>query len=160
VEYLEQRVFRTAENNPETLTMRALCLFSRLGWERELENEGRTVCGVFGLSWNDGRLAAQALLARCIVFRPWRVLYSTPDVLANYLARRTIEALGTQQLQVFCERLGEATRAAFSDRLRQLGEDSQTREIVDLLLGAEGFFVQLEDLNEPGKADLLRRLAL
>jgi hypothetical protein len=160
VEYLEQRVFRTAENNPETLTMRALCLFSRLGWERELESEGRTVCEFFDLSWNDARLAAQALMRRGIVSRRGRYLYPTPDVLANYLARRTIEALGTQQLQVFCERLGEATRAAFADRLRQLGEEPQTREVVDFLLGAEGFFVQLEDLNEPGKADLLRRLAL
>jgi hypothetical protein len=160
VEYLEQRVFRTDENNPETHTMRVLCLFSRLGWERELESEGRTVCEFFGLSWNDARLAAQALMRRGIVSRRGRYLYPTPDVLANYLARRTIEALGTQQLRVLCERLGDAARAAFADRLRQLGEDPQTREIVDLLLGAEGFFVQLEDLNEPGKADLLRRLAL
>src|SRR5262249_11812533 len=153
-------VFRTDTDNPETRTMRALCLFSRLGWERELESGGRTVCEFFGLPWHEARLAALSLMGRGIVFRRGRFLYPTPVVLANYLARRTIEALGTQQLQALCESLGEAARTAFADRLRQLGEDPQTREIVDLLLGAEGFFVRLEDLNDTGKADLLRRLAL
>lgn len=159
VDFLNTKVFPIDEVAPENRLMRAISLFSRLGWTHELEPEGRAVCAFFGLEWGLARDVASQLEARGIVSRRGRFLYPTPEILANCLTRETIRTRDPGDLKRLYDSLPESARQAFAERLRELGSDLATRDVMKAVLGEEGLFTKPEDLNDPGRAQLLRLLA-
>jgi len=146
-------------SNPSAKVMRAVSLMTRLGWRGEVEHEGRTVTGVFGLDWTEAKLAAQDLIRLGVVSRRGRYLYPTPDILANLLTRETIESLGTQHLNELFASLPENAKHALAERLRQLGDDPVTRESIAQILDDLDFLGRPSDPSDVSQFYLLRLLA-
>lgn len=83
--------------------MRALCLFTRLGWRDEVELEGRVATGFFGVDWTDAKLAAE------VTRRARRGLAARP--LSVSLARHTRQLAHAQNhTQPWRPRPGRAVR--------------------------------------------------
>lgn len=160
-EYLTERLFPIAPPRPESRVMRGIALFARLGWEGDRAEEGRIVMARLGIeSWEEARLAADRLRRRYGVLSPrGQYLYPTPDILANVLARETIDALGERELEELYDELPDDARDAFCVRLRELGKDPATQGVVERIIGERVFFHSLEDLNSTGRARLIERLA-
>lgn len=159
VEYLNERLFPVDNASPAAKVMRALSLFTRLGWSDDVAVEGRTVMDFFRVDWDVAREAADELVERGVISKRGRFLYPTPDVLANYLTRKTIRVRGAADLNELFGSLPEGAQRSFAERLRQLGDDPETRGVVEEIVGGAGFFSSLEVLNDRATARLLRLLA-
>jgi len=157
--YVNNKLFPVASDEPEARLMRGLCLFTRVGWERELAAEGQYLAQFLDLPWERARTAARSLVLRGVVSPRGRYLYPTPDILANYLTRETVSDYGSERLRALFDGIQDGARGSFAERLRQLGEESTTRAVVNGILGDSGFFQSLQDLSDRPKARLLQTLA-
>ncbi len=160
VEYLNERVFPVVGSavDVESQVMRGISLFVGLGWFDDLSGEGEMVLDFLGLSGPAGRDAAAALIERGVVSRRGRLLYPSPDVLANYLTRKTLKAYTPREVRGLYEALPGRAQQAFLERLRQLGEDVETQAVVKEVIGDAVFFLSLSDLESRDTARTLRAL--
>jgi len=159
VEYLNEHMFPVEAQDPAATVMRGLSLFTRLGWWEEVAHQGRAVMDFFSVDWNVARQAAEQLILRGVVSRRGRFLYPTPDVLANYLTRETIQIREPGELSELFDILPGDAQRAFAERLRQLGEDPETQGVIREITGGAGFFRSLAALDDRATAHLLRLLA-
>lgn len=157
--FVNERLFPVGGSDVSSKVMRALCLFTRLGWRDEVEPEGRAATGFFGVDWTEAKLAAEELVRRGVVSRRGRYLYPTPDILANSLTRNTVRSLGGPALGELFGVMNEEAQRSMAERLRQLGDEPGTRESVIEIVGDPYFFSSPQDLNDPARAHFLRLLA-
>lgn len=157
--YVNRRVFPLGTDDPQARLMRGLSLFTRVGWRDDLSEEGKHVAAFVGVDWTTARSAAEQLVARGVVSRRGRFLYPTPDVLANYLTRETIRLRSVDELRDLFNQVSDSGRTAFADRLRQLGDEAESRQIVEVILGDEGFFRSWNDFAQQRSARLFLSLA-
>ena len=158
--FINTRLFPFKDPDPAAKVMRAISLFSRLGWDDELANEAKIAFNFFRIDEQDCRLIVGRLLRMGIVSRRGRYLYPTPEILANYLTRTTVEVLGTEKLLILFKSLPENAKLSMADRLRHVGEDPITKGTVSALLKDSPFFFSKEmGLTDPSILHLFRKLA-
>lgn len=159
VEYLATKLLAVNESNPEGKLLRAVSLFTRLGWWDRAAEEGKQVAEFFSLDWSAAVMMADLLIKRGLLSRRGFSLYPRIDALANHLTRECIRAFGANHLRGLFKNLPYRAQRSFAERLRQLGESPQTQGAVDSILGESGFFRILSDLNDQAKAHFFRLLA-
>jgi hypothetical protein len=158
VEYINARIyFLNAEDNDAKL-MRGLSLFTRIGWEKDVQYEGIAISEFFGLDWREAREAAISLIDRGIASRRGRYFYPTPDILANIITRRTLQTCDRSQFLELLSKLSEDTQNSFADRIRQIGVSDDAKSLASDLMEEGFFFHSISDLNHSRVSNSLRLL--
>ncbi len=137
--------------------MSTLCLFSRIGWWEELQNEGQALMDAFDIPWDQAQASVASLQDRGVISTRGRYLYPTPDVLANHLARRSLEQHRNSIIETLAA-LPHPMKTSFAERLRQLGDDPSTVALARKIFG-EAFFFDLRSLGNSTDARFFRLLA-
>ena len=140
--------------------MRALALLRRVGWDGDVENDGRIIISFFGLDWYDARDRVRELTQRGFIAKQGRYRYVTPHLLAVRLAAEVWENYGERPLEVLTNLPSQAGRQAFLQRLRDLGDDPRTNSTCEKLLAPSGCFRVLEALDDDWRSQLFASLAV
>ena len=138
-----------SEENQVALTAAALCTY--VGWDGEVESEGRALSQHMGIEWRRCRRIIERLESSGYVGRAGRYRYVTPEILAIWLAaeewatnRSSLEAMLTDASPDMAERM--------STRLRQMPQVDEVVDLASEVLRSDGPFRDLAALNHPRKA--------
>ncbi|MBF6611613.1 MAG: hypothetical protein IVW55_00610 [Chloroflexi bacterium] len=136
-----------------------VALLTRLGWKDELEAEGRAVAEFLGLGWNAMRNALLQSRRRGLVVERGRYLYVSPELLALWLAADIWGFQADRAIELLDTLTSEPSKQAMLDRLAQLGDLPGVRGILGGMLNEQGFFRDIESLDQPQAARLFSVLA-
>ena len=138
--------------------MRAVALMTRVGWDDEMEQEGRTVTAFVGLDWPDARSRVARLVNDGLIAKQGRYRYVTPHLLAVWLASEVWSDRKAQTLDVLRDLPSPSSGRALLQRLSDLGDDPTAMGVAELLLGHEGLF-HFETLNDQSRSEVFSILA-
>lgn len=131
------------------LTVAELC--THVGWDGEVEVEGRTLSEYMGIEWRTCKRVVRSLEERGYVGRAGRYRYITPELLAIWLAaqewatnRTSLEAVFANATTHMADRM--------SNRLRQMPQIDDVVDLASEVLGPGGAFRDLAALNHPRTA--------
>lgn len=144
----------------EWAALRAASLLSIVGCDREVGGELDLVAGIFGMAGDDARQVLDTPDLAVLVHKKGRYRYVNPEIFAIRLAA---DAWGTHR-----DKLAALpgvlptrdTRTRFFRRLASLGENEQTRDIVDQLLSSRDVFPDAGVINDATRAELLEALTI
>lgn len=138
--------------------MTVVALLSHLGWDGELEAEGRMLSDHIGIDWADCRRVIRDLERRGYIGRTGRYRYATPELLAIWFAAEEWSANRTRLLEMFAQ-VSPETADRMSNRLRQMPHVDEVADIAKEVLGPDGPFRSLAVLNQPRNARLFSDFA-
>jgi hypothetical protein len=139
----------------------AVALLDRLGWTNGAEEESRRLFEAVRLDPAASRWIVDRL-HRVYGIAPvaGRFRYVSPRILADHLAARLIASWATNDIKRFIDALTKPMVESFSRRLRGLSSSLPNRASVEeVILGYQGPFRRLSDLEHSDLSILLRRLA-
>src|SRR5579871_2093878 len=139
--------------------LQAVALLSRVGWDGELAAEGQTVAEFIGLDWRDAQRRVGRFVEKGFVARQGRYRYVTPHLLAVTLAAQAWDDYGEETLSLIAKLPTPSSRRALLERLYDLGDDLQAKQVTEMLLGVEGVFPDLASINDDGRAEIFALLA-
>lgn len=141
--------------------MAAVSLLSAVGWSKDRASESEVLFTALGLEPSTARRAVLDLHDRLgVAPAAGRLRYVSPDVLADHLASRLIESWTGGQVRKFFTALTPQMAERFARRARRLASSLEDRATIEeALLGPEGPFASLTDLEDEQRAQTLRRLA-
>jgi hypothetical protein len=139
--------------------LQLLSLFGRLGWEDELRDEAKVVANYFDVNFNDLKAGVKILRDKGVVVARGRYLYVSPDLLAISAAAELWDESGSDLIQLVEKLPREETRRQMLRRLASMGAQPQVRQAVERLLGDEGLFKTLKDLDETFRSEAFSILA-
>jgi hypothetical protein len=137
----------------------ALSLFERLGWEGDLQNEARVVAEYLSIPFTDLKKGIKTLKDQGVVIARGRYLCVTPELLAIDAAANLWETRGTELVGII-DKLPEVhPRREFLKRLAAMGRHTEVRKVVERLLGSDGLYRSLGDLDDEFRGEAFRILA-
>ncbi|WBM79891.1 hypothetical protein KIV56_17245 [Cryobacterium breve] len=138
----------------------ALALFSRIGFEGELEEELHTVATGLEVPAADLFSAAAELSATGLLTTQGRYRSVGPNAVAIYLASQGWSLFRSRILTGLMPLLNENQVERLFSRAAQIGDRTLTREVVDQLLGNGGILSSLENVANDRRGRLLGNLAI
>lgn len=139
--------------------MQGLAVFTRVGWEEDVSLEGKAIMEFMGLGWDDAQGFVGRLVREGIVAKSGRYRYVTPYLLAVWLAAEVWEDR-FEDLINFLEKLPTwSAKRALLARLRDIGDEESARRVCEKLLGPDGLFKTLNDLDSDRRAEIFSILA-
>jgi hypothetical protein len=145
---------------PGTLNaLRALSLLQRLGWEAELRPEAEAVATYLEIHFADLQDGVKTLRDQGVIVPQGRYLYVTPELLAIAAAADLWDARGPDLIRVIEKMPTPSSRRELLRRLAAMGRHPQVRKVVEMLLGDNGLFQSLGDLDEEFRSEAFRILA-
>lgn len=139
--------------------MQSLSLLTQVGFEGEVEAEGRVLAGFSGLSWDEFKDVAERMYQKGLVGKKGRFRYVTPDLLADWLAGDLRQTRSTD-IRDFLDRLpSQGSKEAFFERLKELGGNEQAREEFFRMI-SEQELPTIEDLDTENGSKILYTVAL
>jgi hypothetical protein len=139
--------------------LQLLSLLARVGWEEELKDEAEALAKYFDVSMADFRHGAKALRDRGVVVPRGRYLYVSPDLLAISAAADLWDETGPELIDIVTVLPREGPRRELLKRLASMGSQPKVREAVEGLLGTEGLFKTLSDLDDAFRSEAFTILA-
>jgi hypothetical protein len=139
--------------------LQLLSLLSRLGWEDELADEAKALAVFFKVDIYDFRAGAKTLQEQGVVVPRGRYLYVSPDLLAISAAAELWDVRGADLIEVVTTLPREGPRRALLRRLASMGSQPTVRKAVEKLLGTEGLFKTLSDLDDKFRSEAFSILA-
>lgn len=139
--------------------LQALSLLARTGWADEVRVEAESVAKVVGVAFVDLQAAVKRLKDRGVVLPRGRYLYVSPDLLAISAAAHLWDERGPDLIQVVADLPGPGPRRQLLIRLAMMAEHPPVRGAVAQLLGTEGLYKTLADLDKPFLSEVFRFLA-
>lgn len=139
----------------------AIALFKRLGWDDEKEEQGRKVCELLHVDdWMNVRQIVNEQEKRGLVIRRGRYRYISPLPLAILLAAQWWKA-ATEKIWIdFVSNLPDLeSKQSFLERLKDLPCISQGKNAIEKLLGENGFFRNINVLNNEAGSRVFLNLA-
>lgn len=147
---------------PRWRAVGAVALLDFVGWTGEDGGESEELFGAAGLDVGMCRAAVEEIDRDLGILPEARnVRYVSPEVLADHLAAKLIRTWTRDQLRDFLERVSDRVQDGFASRIRTLGDalgDNRT-VVEDLVLGDEGPFQTLDDLERGRASRVVRQLA-
>jgi DNA-directed RNA polymerase subunit F len=143
-------------------TQKALQLLSllwRVGWEDELSDEAKALASFFKIDIDDFRAGAKTLREQGVVVPRGRYLYVSPDLLAISAAAELWDVRGADLIEVVAVLPREGPRRALLRRLASMGSQPTVSQAVEKLLGTEGLFKTLSDLDNKFRSEAFSILA-
>ena len=138
----------------ERRVLNVVAALDRVGWEGEVEDEGRTIAEHLGLNWMDTQTRIGDLARRHVVQKAGRYRYISPDALARFLYLLALED-HPRQMQELRAKLSPAAQEGYVRRLRSAMTHPWGKEVAKEEL--ERFFTDPDDLTRP---EITRRWAL
>ncbi len=140
--------------------LRALSLFGRLGWQEEPRAEAKAVCRYLKLPFVEFQEGVKDLVDQGVVLPRGRYVYVSPELLAIAAAAEQWETSGADLIEILPKLPGPECRRKLLRRLATMGSEHQlVRGAVERLLGSEGFFRGLSDLDDQFKSELFNILS-
>jgi len=139
--------------------LQAVSLFARLGWEEEVRTEAEAVANYLGIPFTDFQEGVQALRDQGVVLPRGRYLYVTPDLLAIVSADALWQIRGPGLIQIVSALPGLGPRRELLKRLATMGQHPIVKKLVEELLGPNGIFKSLADLDEEFRSEVYRILS-
>lgn len=139
-------------------SLEALSLLGRVGWEDELRGEAEALAGVVGLQFVQLQRSVKELKDQGVVLPRGRYLYVSPDLLAINAAADLWEERGAGLIHIVADLPGAGPRRQLLIRLAMMSEHKDVRKAVEQLLGSDGLFKTIEDLDEPFLSEVFRIL--
>ncbi|MFQ5853148.1 MAG: hypothetical protein ACE5JU_21525 [Candidatus Binatia bacterium] len=159
----DQRVQRHLEAllpNPEDREgMKAFAVLSRVGMEGDLSAEGKAVARFLDIPWTKLQSVAKRMVDRGLVARRGRYRYVTPHILGVWLALDVWETRGEEMFELLRALPTEGSKQALLERLLDLGDVQQARPLVQKLLGEEGLYRDLSDIDDRTRGKVFNILA-
>ncbi len=137
-----------------------LALLQRVGWDREVRGELETLARFAGISVNELEGAGQELGHRGLLARRGRYRAVSPHPLAVFLAAEAWREVGDRIVTDLIPDLDEQMGLAFFQRVADLGQFEPAQSVLTDLLGEEGPFASLEQIESRGTARQLTPLGI
>jgi hypothetical protein len=147
----------------ERLAMEALSLLHHVGLEEDVAVEGQVVANFMGIDFKELKRVAEKMRRNGLVVKRWRYRYVTPHLLAVWLASEVWRAMGEDIVNDLL--LAEdglptpAAKEALLERLADLGEEEIAAPVVEKLLGPDGLFPGIEEVDDSFRSRILATLA-
>lgn len=140
----------------------ALAMLERVGWSEDLAEQSEILFDALEQDLTDAREAverAQELYG--VAPRAGRYRYVSPPLLAEHLAARRLDRMTPAQIRHLVDSLSSPMLDSFGKRTRKLASAlEENRAVVEkVVLGSEGPFRSLADVEEGERASLLSHLA-
>lgn len=140
--------------------MQAISVLDRIGWDGELQGEGRAVTKLVGLTdWDDVKARAKFLTSRGLIAKQGRYRRVVPQFLAVKLAAEVWDEHGTKVISILDGLHSIPAANSLLQRLRDLGGDPRIGQLVDDLLNEADLFPDAESLNDEWRAKMFSLLA-
>lgn len=139
--------------------MQGLALLSRVGWEEEVSAEGKVLMEFMHLDWGEAQSLIGGLVRKGLVARSGRYRYVTPHLLAVWLAAEVWEDRREDLINLLARLPTWQARHALLARLRDIGDENSARYVCEKLLGPDGLFRTLDDLDGDRAAETFAVLA-
>jgi hypothetical protein len=141
--------------------LRAISLLTRVGWTGNVEAESETLFTALGLDVAEARRHIESLHERYgVAPLAGRYRYVSPDVLADYSAAREIEPWTRARVLSVFGAFSPEMQNSFGLRIRRMSAILQNRTVIEeVILGDQGPFRKLDDLEANAARTLLRHLA-
>lgn len=121
------------ERTKKVLT--AISLFKRIGWDDEVSVQGRKVCDLLNLNWQEARTIVNEQEERGLIIKRGRYRYTTPLPLATYLSSEWWKSMDELSWRDFCEKLPDLeTKEAFFERLGDLSSSENAKSALQKIL--------------------------
>jgi hypothetical protein len=148
-------------NSPAWEAISVTSLLMRLGWAEDAEKESDILFKAVGLDPTVARRQVHQLHERYgIAPAANRLRYVSPAILADHLAARQLSSWTREKIETVLAALTPAMADSFARRIRRMSPVLENRKVVEeVILGDQGPFRTLKDLEEGHVAVLLRRLA-
>src|SRR6266545_463494 len=152
---------RVDQDSPGWNALSTTALLMRLGWRDEVEYESEKLFRAVDLDPATARRLVESLHGRLgIAPLAGRYRYISPAILADYLASQQLESWTRQRLTDVLSALTPAMTESFVKRARRHSSIlSNRRTIEEVILGDQGPFRNLADLETGRLSSLLRHLA-
>ncbi len=137
-----------------------LALFERIGFDRDRRYQIDTLAEFAGETSASLRAAARALERRGLVERQGRYRAVIPRRLAVLLATEAWRSLGERLIRELLPGLDREMALAFFKRVADLGRYAPAQAALIEVLGDEGPFASLEEIEARGTGELLTQLAI
>lgn len=147
---------------PRWQAVGAVALLDFVGWSGEDGDESEELFAAADLDVGTCRAAVEGVDRDLgILPEAGNIRYVSPEVLADHLAAKQIRTWTRGQLRDFLERVSDRLQDGFAKRIRTLGDAlGDNRAVVeDLVLGDEGPFQTLDDLERGRASRVVRQLA-
>jgi len=143
--------------------MEALSLLRRVGMDGEVAAEGQTVADFIGIDFRELKRVAEQMRQSGLVVKRGRYRYVTPHLLAVWFATDVWRAWGddivTNLLLAETGLPNYASKMALLERLADLGEEEIAAPVAEALLGPDGLFPGIEELDDSLRSQLFAILA-
>lgn len=140
--------------------LRGMALLSRVGWEEEVSMEGKALMEFMHLEWGEAQSYVGSLLRKGVLAKSGRYRYVTPHLLAVWFAAELWEDRCEDIINnLFAKLTTWQARRALLARLRDIGDEESARYVCEKLLGPDGLFRTLDDLDSDRTAEIFAILA-
>lgn len=138
-----------------------ISLLDHVGWSEELDHESATLFSAAELDVERSRTQVRSVGERHgITQKTRRLLYVSPEILADHLAIRWLEDRTSANLRKFYDALTPPLQDRLGKRLRRIAQVLDNRSSVEeVILGPEGPFRSVTDVDDNPIRSLLPRLA-
>jgi hypothetical protein len=137
-----------------------LALFTRVGWEREVEHQLESIAEYAATSPADLREVGQELDGRGLLIRQGRYRAVTPHPLAVLLAAERWREQGQSIVDELLPRLDPELQLSLFSRVADLGRYEPARKVLRTLMAETGPFGTLTSIDEHDLGRLLTQLAI
>lgn len=141
------------------LSLQALSVLARIGWEEELQSEAETVAKFVALPFSKLQQEAKTLRDRGVVVPRGRYLYVSPDLLAVNAAADLWDTRGEGLMKLVEEFPVQEPRRQLLRRVAMMGEHQEVKKAVEKILSRSGLFPSLPKLNDPLLSEIFRILS-
>jgi hypothetical protein len=141
------------------LSLQALSVLARIGWEEELQKEAETVAKFVDLPFPQLQREAKKLRDRGVVVPRGRYLYVSPDLLAVNAAADLWDARGEGLMKLVEEFPVQEPRRQLLRRVAMMGEHQEVKKAIEKILSRSGLFPSLPKLNDPLLSEIFRILS-
>jgi len=141
------------------IVLHGLALLTRVGWEEEVSTEGKIIMEFMGMRWEDAQGFVGRLVREGIVAKSGRYRYVTPHLLAVWLAAEVWEDRFEDLINFLGKLPTWSAKRALLARLRDIGDEGSARRVCEKLLGPDGLFKTLNDLDSDQTAEIFSILA-
>ena len=150
-------------NSADRRAMEGLSLLRHVGMEGDAAVEGQAIAKFVGIEFRELQRAAYEMRRTGLVVKRGRYCYVTPHLLAVWFATQAWQAMRDNIVNDLLYAEGGlpsiVARKALLERLADLGEEEIATPIVERLLGADGLFPGVEELDDSFRSEVFATLA-
>jgi hypothetical protein len=141
------------------LSLQALSVLARIGWEEDLQKEAETVAKFVDLPFPQLQRETKRLRDRGVVVPRGRYVYVSPDLLAVNAAADLWDTKGEGLIKLVEEFPVQEPRKQLLRRIAMMGEHTEVKRAVEKILSRSGLFPDLPKLNDPLLSEIFRILS-